>query len=290
MKKYSIFFLMLIAVGIISCKQQKKVELQGYTKTSMGKVYYATEGEGSQTIVFVHGLGCDLDSWKEQRGVIYGAKEVFLDLPGFGKSDKPEAEYTLEAFAEAVISVMNDTKTDKAILVGHSLGTAVCREVALLHPDRVKALVDVDGVYCLYPKDTTSAEYQEYVSAVNGFAGSFDTPDVSGIFSDFVGSLAGPNTPKAITDYAMSTMPKTKNYVAASTMRNLIKKKYWTGAQITCPALIICTKNSGLMPDNRKQMQALYPRMTYHELDSCGHFIMMEEAEWFNKELNDFIK
>jgi pimeloyl-ACP methyl ester carboxylesterase len=44
------------------------------------------------------------------------------------------------------------------------------------------------------------------------------------------------------------------------------------------------------MSDNRQQMLALYPNMTYQELDSCGHFIMMERSEWFNHELNIFIK
>ena len=291
MKKLSLILLpLLMAIYVVSCKNQENKNYQGYAKSELGKVYYETDGNGKSTVIFVHGLGCDLNSWKEQRGKVEGAKEIFLDLPGFGNSDKPKAEYSLEAFAKSVISVMDETNTDKAVLVGHSLGTAVCREVALLYPDRVKSLVDVDGVYCLYPNDTTSAKYKEYEKAVNGFAGSFNIPDVSGIFKAFVGSLAGPHTPKAVSDYAMSTMPKTKNYVAASTMKNLIKKKYWTGAKISCPALIICTKNSGLMPDNRERMQALYPNMKYHELDSCGHFIMIEEAKWFNKELNDFIK
>jgi pimeloyl-ACP methyl ester carboxylesterase len=295
MKKYRIFIIPIILftlfIGcIIALATQANATGNKYIKSSIGNIYFETKGEGNKTVIFVHGLGCDMNSWKYQRGKINGVKEVYIDLPGFGKSEKPVADYTLEFFAEAVIKVMDESNIDDAILVGHSLGTAVCREVALLHPNRVKGLVDVDGVYCLYPKDTTSVEYKEYEKAVNAFASSFSATDVSEVFKGFVSSLAGPKTPKEVTDYAMNTMPKTKGYVAASTMKNLIKKEYWTGAQIKCPSLIICSKNSGIMSDNRQQMLALYPNMTYQELDSCGHFIMMERAEWFNHELNIFIK
>ena len=65
-------------------------------------------------------------------------------------------------------------------------------------------------------------------------------------------------------------------------MFNLIQKKYWTKEVISVPSLIICTKNSGLQPDNRQQMESLYTNMQYEELDATGHFIMMEEPEWFN--------
>jgi pimeloyl-ACP methyl ester carboxylesterase len=292
MKNYRRFIIPIILfIGcIIALTTQANATGNKYIKSSIGNIYFETEGEGAKTVIFVHGLGCDMNSWKYQRGKINGIKEVYIDLPGFGKSEKPVADYTLESFAEAVIKVMDESNIDDAILVGHSLGTAVCREVALLHPNRVKGLVDVDGVYCLYPKDTTSVEYIEYEKAVNAFASSFSAPNVSEVFKGFVNSLAGPNTPKEITDYAMNTMPQTKGYVAASTMMNLIKKEYWTGAQIKCPSLIICSKNSGIMSDNRQQMLALYPNMTYQELDSCGHFIMMERSEWFNHELNIFIK
>ena len=90
-------------------------------------------------------------------------------------------------------------------------------------------------------------------------------------------------------DYAMSVMPNTSRHVAASTMKNLINKENWTGAVINRPSLIICTQNSGLAPDNRQQMEALYSCLQYEELLTCGHFIHMERAEWFNEILRQFL-
>ena len=104
-----------------------------------------------------------------------------------------------------------------------------------------------------------------------------------------VSSLAGKETPQEINDYAMSVMPETPQYVASSTMQHLIEKKWWTNRQISLPAMVICTQNSGLDPDNKQKMQRLYPNLDYTELTTCGHFIHMEQPELFNGKLKTFI-
>src|SRR5690606_3501407 len=48
-------------------------------------------------------------------------------------------------FARAVESVRSETKADKVVLVGHSMGAPVIRQYARLYPQHVAALVAVDG-------------------------------------------------------------------------------------------------------------------------------------------------
>jgi pimeloyl-ACP methyl ester carboxylesterase len=105
-----------------------------------------------------------------------------------------------------------------------------------------------------------------------------------------VTSLAGKNTPKEVNDYALSTMPKTPQYVASSTMRNLVERKWWNQNPLNVKTMVICTQNSGLDPDNKAKMQKLYPVLDYTELTDCGHFIHMEQAEMFNSKLKEFTK
>lgn len=249
-------------------------------------IHYKEFGSGENAVVFVHGFGCDMNSWEMQYEGLKGDKRlrmIFIDLPGFGGSDRPRVEYTLRFFADAVNSVLAKEYVDSAVFVGHSLGTPVCRQVLLTGGEG--ALCDVDGVYCFY-NDPVSPEYE---AAIQAFADSFTGDACRTNIEGFVSSLAGPDTPSSITEYAMSTMPLTPEYVASSTMRNLVERKWWTGEPILAPAKIICTQNSGLDPDNEEKMAALYPRMDYIELTTCGHFIQMEQPELVNGQILELL-
>ena len=229
-----------------------------------------------------------MNTWEKQFEAFRdekGLRLVFIDLPGYGQSDKPHVEYTLDFFAHAIDDVLNANSIEDAVFVGHSLGTPVCRQT-LMTTGHKGALVDVDGVYCFYD----GTETPEYVEAVNQFGHAFDGDNCREVITGFVSSLAGKDTPQDINDYAMSVMPETPQYVASSTMQNLIDKKWWSDTQISLPVMVICTQNSGLDPDNKQKMERLYPNLDYTELTTCGHFIHMEQPKMFNDKLKDFIK
>lgn len=258
------------------------------------KVHYKTWGDGAKTVMFVHGFGCDMNAWEAQYEAFRNESDMrllFVDLPGYGSSDKPHVSYTLSFFSHAVRSVLDTVRCDYAFLVGHSLGTPVCRQAFFEDPARVAGLMDIDGVYCLYPKlsDSPTPEEQAaaegYEAAVQSFASSFDGSACQENIKGFVRSLSGPDTPDEITEYAMSRMPQTPEYVASSTMHNLIDHRWWNGIPFPMPAEVLCTQNSGLEPDNKEQMLALYPMMRYTELETCGHFIQLEQPDTVNESL-----
>ena len=253
------------------------------------KIYYEQEGRASEVIVFIHGFGCDVNAWKAQtRFFSSDYKTVCIDLPGYGKSDKPHTEYTLDYFAQAVKTVLDSLEIPQAIFVGHSLGTAVCRQVLFNYPDLIKALVDVDGVYCFYPEN--SAQRLEYENQINGFVSLFKGDSVKQNITSFVDALCTKKTPQFVKDYALRIMPETPEYVAFSTMYNLVDTQYWKGSKITIPTFVLASKNSGIPTNYKAVMQQLYSDMEYRELDSVGHFIMMEQPKMFNKTLLHFIK
>ena len=301
MKKIiSAFALGMMYAAMISCTPTEKFDsvASKYMTCADGtKVHYKTVGEGEPAVVFVHGFGCDMRTWAKQYEALGGdsVKQVYIDLPGFGKSDKVDEEYTLEFFAKRVAAVLEKESVKQAVLVGHSLGTPICRQVAFDYPQLVAGIMDIDGVYCLYPAiDENSTEAQkeaaaQYEEAVESFARSFCGDSVAENIKNFVKSLSGPNTPAEVADYAMSTMPEVDAKVACSTMSNLIDRKWWTGKWLDVPAVVICTQNSGLQPDNKQSMQALYSNLDYVELTDCGHFIHMEQPELVNGKLRELL-
>ena len=294
MKQIKKVVLYLFALLLASCGSQPQTlsELKSEYVTiddSIRVHYKITNSQAdAKTICFVHGFGCDMNTWEKQFEAFRDEKDlqlVFIDLPGYGQSDKPHVDYTLDFFAHAIDEVLNSNGIKDAVFVGHSLGTPVCRQT-LMATGHKGALVDVDGVYCFYD----GTETPEYVEAVNQFGHSFDGPDCRDVITGFVSSLAGKDTSQEINDYAMSVMPETPQYVASSTMQHLVEKKWWNNRPISLPVLVICTQNSGLDPDNKRKMERLYPNLNYTELTTCGHFIHMEQPAMFNHKLKTFIK
>jgi pimeloyl-ACP methyl ester carboxylesterase len=72
-----------------------------------------------------------------------GLHVVTLDLLGHGRSDRPADPlvYSMSAFGEQVVALLDHLGAEKAVIGGTSLGANVSLEVASLAPDRVKGLI-----------------------------------------------------------------------------------------------------------------------------------------------------
>lgn len=96
--------------------------------------------------LLIHGLGDEADSWRQVFPMLVGrGRVVALDLPGFGRSDRPKRAYTLTFFADTVAALLENLKIPQAVLVGNSMGAAVALRVATRRADLVARLVLVDG-------------------------------------------------------------------------------------------------------------------------------------------------
>ncbi|MFX1241368.1 MAG: alpha/beta fold hydrolase [Promethearchaeota archaeon] len=103
--------------------------------------YYDNKLEGIP-LVFIHGwLGSSLE-WKYQL-YHFNLKNhiILLDLPGFGKSDKPREDYTIEFYTKQIIDLLKLLKYNKVILIGHSLGGLIAQDIVLKKPKIVKKLI-----------------------------------------------------------------------------------------------------------------------------------------------------
>lgn len=95
------------------------------------------------TLVFVHGLGSYLKFWRYQLDAFaaQGYRVLALDLPGYGKSDKPAGfPYSSEALADALHEWTQRVGAKRPVLVGHSLGGQTALAYALRHPEALGAL------------------------------------------------------------------------------------------------------------------------------------------------------
>jgi len=111
--------------------------------------HYQQAGEGPD-VVLLHGVTGDLSIWFLCRamGVLARSFRVTAyDLRGHGYSDVPESGYTSADQAGDAIAIMDALEIDRAMLVGHSFGGVIAMHTAVLHPDRIDAVVLSDPCF-----------------------------------------------------------------------------------------------------------------------------------------------
>lgn len=114
---------------------------------------YETWGERNDNPVlfFLHGLGGDLDAWQFVREKFRDGKyfSIAMDIRGHGNSDHPGdfTSYRLENLADDVVSIMDQERIDKVVLIGHCYGGVVALRFALKYPEKSEGLVVVSSTY-----------------------------------------------------------------------------------------------------------------------------------------------
>lgn len=136
------FFLFLTTLLSVNCT--RKAEHYVTSKDGV-RIEYSVKGKGAPAIVFIHGWLGDQSGWENQTEVFAKNNRVItIDLAGFGKSGFNRKTWTMAAFGEDIVSVMEHFNVEQAILVGHSMGSAAILEAAMQLPEKVIALVPVD--------------------------------------------------------------------------------------------------------------------------------------------------
>ncbi len=88
-------------------------------------------------LVLVHGFGASIGHWRKNIPVLAaGGYRVFaIDLLGFGGSDKPPLNYTLELWQELLKDFWAAHIQEPAVFVGNSIGALLSLMVMANHPE-----------------------------------------------------------------------------------------------------------------------------------------------------------
>ncbi len=99
-------------------------------------IQYTVMGSG-QPLVLIHGFGASIGHWRHNIPVLAaGGYRVFaLDLLGFGASDKPPLDYTLELWEELLADFWAVHIQEPAIFIGNSIGALLSLMVVAHHPE-----------------------------------------------------------------------------------------------------------------------------------------------------------
>ena len=106
-----------------------------------GCYYFAHEANNHSRppVILIHGAGGNHLSWPPQLRRLPDQRIFAPDLPAHGKSEGI-GRHTIEDYVQDVLEFMSELKIYSAILVGHSMGSAVALSAAIRFPERVTAL------------------------------------------------------------------------------------------------------------------------------------------------------
>src|SRR3712207_1161157 len=109
------------------------------------RLEYTEYGAGESWVVLLHGqlMPRRMQQPLARALAAEGLHVVTLDLLGHGRSDRPADPlvYSMTAFAEQVIALLDHLGAEQAVVGGTSLGANVSLEVADIAPERVRGLV-----------------------------------------------------------------------------------------------------------------------------------------------------
>lgn len=243
-------------------------------------IYYFEHGiEATRTLplVLIHGAGGSCLFWPPNLRRIEGIRVLALDLPGHGKS-RGVGERSIEAYSERVLEFLEALGAERAILGGHSMGSAIALWLALERPEGVGGLILLGAGARLrvHPeilaRCASDTAYREGLSLV--VAHSF-----------------GQETPGRLLELAEKRMAATPqevlydDFLACDAFDVMDRVE-----EIRQPALVICGEADRMTPP--RYAQYLVERMGDARLEiipGAGHMVMLERPRRVEAVICNFI-
>ncbi|UCE84915.1 MAG: alpha/beta fold hydrolase [Deltaproteobacteria bacterium] len=105
------------------------------------RITYRTAGSGP-VVLLIHGMAGSATTWRQvMPGLAKRFTVVAPDLLGHGRSDKPQGDYSLGAFACTLRDLLVALGHEHATVVGQSLGGGVAMQFSYQYPERTERLV-----------------------------------------------------------------------------------------------------------------------------------------------------
>lgn len=102
-------------------------------------------GSGAPVVLAVHGITANSMSWSLVAERLPNTRILAPDLRGRGRSRHLPGPYGLARLADDLARVLDAAGVERGVIAGHSMGAYTGVHFAERHPDRVEALVLVDG-------------------------------------------------------------------------------------------------------------------------------------------------
>ncbi|HEV2014166.1 MAG TPA: alpha/beta hydrolase [Candidatus Dormibacteraeota bacterium] len=273
-------------------------------------LHYLCGGSGPP-LVLVHGLGSSaaVEFYHNLEPLAAHHRVFAVDLPGFGRSDKPALEYTIGLFVKAVKDLMASEGVERAAVIGVSMGGRVALGLALESPEKVERLVLVDALGVGTPRRVLA--YRILLTrglgelTLRGTARALRRMNPATIRRFWGWYLQRPNRVNTLwTDERIAnhgTLLASPEYRAAylSALRSISGMRQLRDGvavenrlpELRMPTLLIWGRHDHIFPASHAEAaRNRIPNGRVEIFDDSGHTPQMEEPDRFNRLVLDFLR
>jgi haloalkane dehalogenase len=256
-----------------------------YVEVDGLRLHYLEQGSG-EPVLMLHGWPTSSYLW---RGIVpavgEGNRTIALDMPGFGRSDKPlDASYSFRFFDRVLSGFLDAVGVERLGLAVHDLGGPVGLHWASQHPERVSRMALLNTLVFARPS-----------WAVIAFVASARIPGIRSWLTSPAGirfaMRLGVNDKSRLTEEAVRAYQEP---FATEDARKVLRKagtglhpggmkevERWLPS-IDVPVRILYGERDRILPDVAKTMSKVAEQVPQTELSTlpdCGHFCQEERPD-----------
>jgi pimeloyl-ACP methyl ester carboxylesterase len=133
-------------LGAVASAQQQPPT--GYAPVNGLNMYYEVHGSGDP-VVLLHGSFMTItNNWTGWIGELSKTRRVIaVELQGHGRTADINRDFSYETLADDVAALLDYLRIPSADLIGYSMGGGVAMQCAIRHPDKVRKVVSISGVF-----------------------------------------------------------------------------------------------------------------------------------------------
>jgi pimeloyl-ACP methyl ester carboxylesterase len=276
----------------------------GFIERDGVRVFYEVYGSGEPTILLLPTWSIIHSRfWKMQiPDLARRSRVITFDGRGNGRSDRPE---TAEAYAEAefaadAIAVMDATGTERAVVMGLSMGAQRGLILASDHADRVAGIVFIGPSLALQPPDPArESAFDEFLGPSTSDEGwgkynaGYWRRDYRGFleffFSEVLPEAHSTKPTEDAVGWGLETDPETlilTEIAPGIGDRDAILARC---ARVTCPVLVIHGRDDRISPHSRGKRLARATRGRLVTIEGGGHMPNARDPVKVNLALREFI-
>ena len=266
------------------------------------KLRYRDDGEGT-AVLMVPGSAGVHDIYDPQVRPVVGAgfRAIRFDRVGRGASELGTCRYSGASEVADAWALLDHLGVERAVLMGRSSGSGVIQAMSRRHPERVIALISIDSTSFGKVADRPPATLRADAPLDAGLSARFD-PDTVDLYHRNKSAL---QKIRRLWDYPSDY--STKMLMAWEVERERIREAW--EALPPCPAqgeepapaaercrvpVLVFTAGRGRIGPDDPEAVALAQRLSGDArlvvIKNTGHFMNVEAADAFNRELITFLR
>lgn len=138
----------LLLTLLFSAPSAAQLAVTGYAPVNGLKMYYEIHGKG-EPVVLLHGSFMTIPgNWTEMIATLSKTRRVIaVEMQGHGRTADIDRDFSYDNLSDDIAALLDYLKIGKADIVGYSMGAGVALNMAIRHPNTVRKVVSISGVF-----------------------------------------------------------------------------------------------------------------------------------------------